>query len=505
MKFIFGVFDIEVLRNVFICCVKLQGQDKIITYEISSRRNDIVGLYELFTSKDIIFTGYNNIYYDSPIVNYIIKNYPVLVKSSYLDLTLKLKEMSDGIIHNGYSQELNKYRYPRYKQLDLMQMLASKALRVGLKSLQVTMFYKNVQEMAVDWDQDMSVADIDKLIFYCHNDVNSTYTLLSLMKGQLKLRMDIMKKTNLNNILGKDPVGVGVEVFTQDICKRLGVTKSDLDELYRVVPAITSYSDLISPVISFKSKTMNEVLSWYKNSSVTGEDVVTTPSGYNEKGFPIVDKTILYNKLKHTFAQGGLHSVNTPKIYIATKDMRIIDIDAESLYPSLTEILSLGPAGFKSEFAGTIRDYKQQRVIAKLIGKNKEGIYSKDEVADAKIEDQTKKLALNSIIGHLRNKYGPYMAPQANAGICINGQLKIAMLIEDMEAVGFECIMSNTDGITLLVPSDRYDEFQAIYKTWEKLTSLKMEETEYEKMVIFAVDVCRSKILLIAGSSVNFL
>ena len=478
-------YDIEVTSNLFLCCVKIG--DKVITFEISERKNDLLAMVSHFASDEYLFVGYNCMGYDTPIMNMIIKHVNQFVGEEYSVITKEVYALSASII-SGAFDVANQYKFLAYfPQMDLMTLLASSALRVGLKSLQVTMFYKNVQEMVVNWNKPTPIDQIDEMIFYCHNDVNSTAMLGVLLRGQIELRLAITKKTGIKNLLSKDPVGVGVEVFTDSICRELRCTKQELNQ-YRAVPHYTSYADLIQPCIKFDSPILNEVLDWYKESSVTSEDIVTTPSGKTSRGTNIVDKTIVFNKLQHTFAQGGIHSVNKPKIYIATDEIDIIDIDAESLYPSIVEKYGFGPEGFKDFFANVIRSFKGERVIAKLIGKNKEGKYNETEVKDAKVEDQTKKLSLNSIIGHLRNKYGPYYAPQANAAICINGQLMLAMLIERMEAAGFECIMSNTDGITLLVPKVRYSEFKAIYTQWENETLLKMEETHYEKMVIYAVN-----------------
>lgn len=480
-------YDIEVCKNLFLCCVKVGYKGEILTFEISERKNQFLEMITFFLTEDYVFAGYNCMGYDTPIMNLLINGMQSYVGESYLNITTDAYILSGKIIDGEYDT-VNRYRFMNFfKQLDLMTLLASKALRVGLKSLQVTMFYKNVREMVVDWNKPIALEDIDEMIYYCHNDVESTTQLGTLLKDQVQLRQDISKKLGIQNLLSKDPVGVGVEVFSRDICRQLRCSASELMQ-YRDVPYFTSYADLIQPCIKFKSKVFNELLDWYKQSYVTGDDVVITPSGNNSRGNPIVDKTIIYGKLQHTFAQGGIHSINKPAIYTATKGIRIIDIDAESLYPSLSGIYNFGPKGFCEEFCTTIRNFKAERVIAKDIGKNKSGKYTADQVKDAKIEDKTKKLALNSIIGHLRNKYGPYFAPQANAAICINGQLMLGMLIERMEDANFECIMSNTDGITLLVPEERYDEFRNIYSEWEKETGLKMEETEYEKMVIYAVN-----------------
>lgn len=480
-------YDIEVTKNLFLCCVKIGVNGEMKTFEISERRNDFLAMVSFFLTPGYIFSGYNCMGYDTPMMNMLIDHMQDLVNEDYLIVTTKAYEMSAKII-SGEHDSWSRYRFSdHFQQLDLMTLLASKALRVPLKALQVTMFYKNVKEMVVDWTKPTSLEDIDPMIFYCHNDVNSTAALGDLLKGQIEFRQQIARVTGLTGLTSKDPVGVGVSVFSQSIAKELKCTVKDLDN-YRVVPTITNYSDLIQPCVKFTTPIMSEVLDWYKGSYVTSDDVVVTPSGKTRLGKEIVSKTITFNKLQHTFAQGGIHSVNKPAIYVAENGIRIIDIDAESLYPSLVALFGFGPEGFKEEFSETIKNKKAERVVAKKVGQNKDGKYTPLEVQDAIIVDKTNKLSLNAIIGHLRNKYGPYYAPQANAAICINGQLTIAMLIERMEGAGFECIMSNTDGITLLVQEERYEEFQGIYKQWESETGLIMEETEYEKMVITGVN-----------------
>ena len=486
-------FDIEVTLNLFLCCVKIGEKGKMLTFEISERKNDLLDMITFFLNPDYIFAGYNCMGYDTPIMNMIIEEMQDLVGEDYSVITTKAYNMSAKII-GGEHDTLSRYRFlDFFKQIDLMTLLASKALRVGLKPLQVTMFYKNVQEMVVDWTKPVPVEDFDNMIYYCHNDVESTAMLGTLLKGQLDLRQDIMRTVGITGLLSKDPVGVGVEVFTNDICRQMGIHKNQLIN-FKDVPSLTKYSDFIEPIISFRSPVLNEVLDWYKASTVTADDIVTTPSGKSVRGKNIVSKTILFNKLQHTFAQGGLHSVNKPAIYEETDKLMIIDLDVDGYYPSLVAGYGFGPKGFAQWFSRTISDYREQRFKAKIIGKNKSGEYSPQQVKGAQVEDKTKKLSLNSMIGKLRDKYSAYLAPQANAAICVNGQLMLAMLIEDMEDAGYECVMSNTDGATFLVPTFEYTKFKTIYQAWEVKTRLTLEETFYEKMVITGVnDYCAYK------------
>ena len=175
------VFDIEVLKNVFTCTCKNTETKQITVFEISPRRVDIQGLVTFFY-EDYYFVGYNNIHYDNPILNYIIMLYNKHYFNSYStrELTESIFRMSQLVIDKNSDFDLWKeYKYARnFLSIDLLTMLYSKALRVSLKEMQVTMQYKNVEEFVVDWHQDLPEKDIDRLLSYNINDVETTEELL---------------------------------------------------------------------------------------------------------------------------------------------------------------------------------------------------------------------------------------------------------------------------------------------------------------------------------------
>lgn len=68
------VYDIEVFPNFFSDAVINANTGNIKVFEISSRRNDIQQIIQLYSHKNIIFVGFNSIHYDNPIIAYIIMN-----------------------------------------------------------------------------------------------------------------------------------------------------------------------------------------------------------------------------------------------------------------------------------------------------------------------------------------------------------------------------------------------------------------------------------------------
>lgn len=102
-------------------------------------------------------------------------------------------------------------------------MMFSSKLRVGLKELQVTMQYKNVQEYDGDFNSLVPQNDIDKILGYNRNDVESTCELLSRLKEDIDLRLSIEKEYNIN-VLSKDGVNIGMEIIKSRYLKETGLT-----------------------------------------------------------------------------------------------------------------------------------------------------------------------------------------------------------------------------------------------------------------------------------------
>jgi len=465
MKLKLVLFDIEVLKNCWICCCKIVG-GKYITFEISERRNDLEDLIAFFKDTSYAFVGYNCSHYDTPIINMMIMKSVQLLKGDYLVTTEAAFKLSDKII-NGDVFSWNEYKWANiFTTIDLMTMMASKALRVGLKSLQVTMCYRNVKEMEVDWKQPIGVNDINSLIHYCGNDIDSTGELLSLMKNDLQLRKDIQKEFGIQCI-SKDGVGIGVDIFTRYICEELHISNAKMLMEFRENYDTIVVKDFLLDEIQFKTDNLKKVREFYAN-------MILDAAGVNTLNGTPTHGTVIINKLKHAYGIGGLHSVNKPGIYVEDDEYVIVDSDVAGMYPTMADMWNFAPKGMKKAFLTVLRKLKALRLEAK---RNK-----------ISVKDKTYKLALNSILGHLRNEYGPYYGPEANIGICVNGQLFLLMLIERCELAGIQCISSNTDGITMRIKRSQLDEYYQFCKEWEAVSRMELEHVSYEKIVIVAVN-----------------
>lgn len=457
------VFDIEVLKNVFTCTCKNTDTKQIIVFEISPRRVDIQGLVTFFY-EDYYFVGYNNIHYDNPILNYII----MLYREHYFDrystreLTESVFRMSQLVIDKNSDFDLWKeYKYARnFLSIDLLTMLYSKALRVSLKEMQVTMQYKNVEEFVVDWHQDLPEKDIDRLISYNINDVESTEELLYRCKDLLELRIETEKDFGLP-CLSLDRVNLGDRLLQLKVMEKTGLNKKQLENMKS--PA--NYVDLekvIFPWIKFESPILQKKLTDMKNQ----HNVSPGRKGYIN--------TFMFGEMKVTIGVGGIHGDNGTCIIKPNEDELLLDSDVNSLYPSLMRMYHLYPPKLKDVLGQIFPQIIDDRLEFKRTGQ--------------KNKNETYKYMLNGVSGKMQDETSWLFSPFTVMQVRINGQLLLLMLAERLLKLGCKLYQINTDGILYKLKKSKYEELQQVLKEWEKLTMLTLETEKFTQFYQLAIN-----------------
>lgn len=457
------VFDIEVLKNIFTCTCKNTDTGIINTFEISSRKVDIEELYNYF-KQDCYFVGYNNHHYDNPVLNYLF----YLFTKDYFEyfstrqITESVFRMSQIVIDKNSDFELWKeYKYARnFLSIDLLTMLYSKALRVSLKEMQVTMQYKNVEEFIVDWHQDLPEKDMDKLISYNINDVESTEELLYRCKNDLELRVSIEDEYGIT-CLSLDGVNTGMKILEQEYIKHTGISKQVLEQLKSPCDQI-DLEKVIFPWISFNTPILKDLL----NNMKQLHNVSPGRKGY--------ENTFVFGGMKVTVGVGGIHGDCGIEIIKPSEDEILLDSDVSSLYPSMIIEHNLYPPHLGKEFLETYTNIRTRRLEAK---KNK-----------IKVVDKTLKLSLNGLSGNLQNEHSWCYSPFTVMQIRINGQLLLLKLSEQLLSIGCKLHQINTDGVLYTCKKAKYDELQRILKDWENLTKLKLETEEFVQFYQLAIN-----------------
>ena len=475
------VYDIEVFQNIFHCAIKDTETGKITLFEISNRKNQLQELVEFFKefenvegswnnsyttdyqfNTNKIFAGYNNIHYDNPIINYIIDYYNVMKDKTYIEICKSIFNLSKTILNSKEGEEgiWKKWKYQQwFESFDILTMLYSTQLRVGLKEMQVTMQYPNVQEFVYDWDIPLVESKFDEMIQYNINDVESTSELLDRCKKDIELRIAIEDEYGVR-VLSKDGVNIGMKIITQKYLEKTGQTWWDIKDLRSPMDKIP-LKDVILPFVKYDSPILKDMLDTLKKQTVS-----PGRKGYEYK--------FIFNNLRYTIGVGGIHSVNDPEIIIPKEDEYLIDCDVASLYPSMLIQHKFYPKHLGPEFLEVYSKIREERIEAKHNGN--------------KVKNETLKLALNGLSGNLQNEHNFCYSPFAVMQIRVNGQLLLLMLAEKLVEIGCKIIQANTDGLFLICKKDKYEDYQKACKEWEKLTKLELEEDRFEAMYQYAIN-----------------
>lgn len=453
------VYDIEIFPNCFSLTIKNTETKEFQFFELSNRKNNLVDLVPLFLDKRYIFCGYNNIHYDNPIVNFIIEYKETLKKSTRLDIEYNLFQLSQTII-KGDLEKWKRWKYANnFETLDLLTMLFSQKLRVGLKEMQVTMKYSNVQEYDGDFEAPISEEDIPKMIQYNINDVNSTEELLYRCENDIKLRLNIEEEYGIK-ALNKDGVNLGMEILKTKYLEKTHKTWNDIKDLRSPCDKI-ALNEIILPFIKFDNPILKDLLNEMKQQVVSPDR-----KGYN--------KHFLMDNLEYSVGVGGIHSVNKPSIFIAKEDEVISDVDVASLYPSLIIEYDFYPPHLGKEFLEVYKGIKDERIEAKHNGN--------------KLKNLTLKLSINGLSGNLQSEFSWCYSPKTVMRIRINGQLLLLMLAEKLISIGCQIIQANTDGLFVLRKKKDEQKFKDVCKWWENLTRLELEEDRFERFYQFAIN-----------------
>jgi hypothetical protein len=456
------VYDIEVFPNVFHTVIKNTESKEYAYLEISERRNDLTKIFAFF-SKNLerkLICGYNCIHYDNPIINFLVGNYFAFQYLSTSQICHAVYELSNTIITSQNQMVWMKWKYAnKFRTLDLLTMLFSKALRCGLKEMEVTMQFHNVQEYEGDFSSDLPISEIDKMIAYNKNDVDATEELLYRCEKDIQLRLDIEKEFNID-VLSKDGMTIGNEILKLKYLEQTGKEWKDIKDLRSPCPFI-NLKEVILPFIKFETPELQSFLNEFKEQIVSpGRD------GYNKK--------FMLGGLVYSVGVGGIHSINKPEEIIPTEDEVLLDSDVASLYPSLLIQYKFIPRHLGEEFLTTYAQIREDRLYAK---KHKQ-----------KVKNETYKLALNGATGNFQNEYSWMYDPFAVMQIRINGQLLLLMLAERLMKAGGRIKQINTDGILYLFSKSKLDVLDSILKEWEQLTGLILETDEFEKFYQSAVN-----------------
>lgn len=376
--------------------------------------------------KHDLWIGYNCKGYDQYIIKAIL-------------LGINPKVVNDYIIVN------NKQGWAFTKKFREIQLNIYDCMVFG-KSLKQLESYMgvNIHETDVPFDIVRDLTEDEKRLTreYCHDDVYNTALVFQQTQQDFEAHYGLCQLAGEPlSSMSKTKAQLGAKILK---AKRLTSKEWDQEFDFEYVQCVKDYS--------------------YKH-----KEVVEFFDSIRESKDPTASYEIDLYGTPHIFALGGLHGAISNYIWYTDDTSKMVHADVGSMYPSIMiewDLLSRGVPDPKLYI-----DVREKRLQFKK---------AKDP------RQLPLKLVLNSVYGQSgagKCVDGEYKVlsdlydPKRMREVCINGQLMILQLIEDVCEMlpRTQLVQSNTDGVVFKVYNDDWNTFDKIVKEWEKRTRLKME------------------------------
>ena len=464
-----ALYDIEVFPNCFHCLVSDSESHKKYKFEISNRKNQLEELIDFFYFKRVehIMCGYNNHHYDDIVINYMIFFRNTMKRFDYLKICNSLYYLSKAIIESEKTENIDKikqYKYANYfYSFDLMTMLYSAAKQKSLKEVEILLGMDNVQEFEAGFDQRLLDSEIDDMIKYNENDVDATELLLNTVKDEVDLRLEVEKEWGFD-ALSMSNIRIGEEILLRQSNLK-GVALEEAKSKIRRVAKIEN-KDIILPFIQYSNPKLKEVLLDVKNATC-----YPCKSDKKQKNY---EKKFVLSNTCYSIGEGGIHTINEPRIFKPTAGQYIGHSDVTSMYPSLAIIYKWLPVHLGKDFWNVYESLYKERVIAKR---------NHDE-----LKAKAFKFALNSPIGKMQNESSWAYDPLNAYKIRMNGQLILLMLVDRLLSINCKIVQVNTDGVVYIADKANRELIDQFVHEVENITKLHFDSDDYESFYQYDVN-----------------
>lgn len=410
------IFDFEVFRYDWLfVAMDLETQNYII---IENDRDKMIEFYN--NNINNIWVGYNCKNYDKYILQAIING-------------VNPKLVNDYIIGGGNGWELFRDR------LDI-NLYDTMIMGKSLKQLE-SYFGVDIRESEIDFNPDRPLTDTERAsnIKYCKSDVYNTALVFMHNKQEFEAQIGLIKLS----------------------CSSL----SDLSKTKAQLSAKILEAKPL-PVQLLQQEWAFEYNQCVKDYNYKHKDVLQFFDSLRESKDPKAKYECELYGVPHTFALGGLHGAIPNYIHSVNTKEYIVHIDVASYYPHI-----MTEWGYLTRAVPSIQKFIDIMELRLKYKKEKNPLQAplKIVINGSYGQSGAGKLLDNGTYKLL----SPMFDPRRMREVCINGQLMLLQLIEDLEQ--FDLIQSNTDGLVYRIPIEHMDEVKSIVKAWEKRTKMTME------------------------------
>jgi hypothetical protein len=457
--------DYETLSNCFVAVFQHYKSNEKKIFVVNNLEDNFDALL-LFLKSNIKnkewHISYNGLNFDAQITHYILNNNYKWLTYTGSDIAKSIYAYAQSCINKSRSNEFQEYPEWRMQiqQLDVFKLnhWDNKAKSSSLKWIQFSMDWDNLLDMPIEHTEHIeNYEQINTIIDYCINDVESTAAIYNRSTSQIKLRKALSKQYNINLFSASEP-RISKEIFMFYMRSKMKITKYDFKKL-RTHRTSINCGDIILPYISFKTEKFNNLLHKLQNTKLDPE--------YLKGQFNF---TVDYKNVKTHFGLGGVHGA-CKDVYKSDDEYIIMSSDVTSFYPNLVIRNQWSPQHFPKElFCPQYEWFFDERV----------------KIPKSNPMNYVLKIILNSTFGLSNDATSFFYDPELCMRITINGQLTLMMLYERImeEIPGAISIMHNTDGIEIKIPRVYEEQYLEICSDWEKTSKLFLEHAKYSKLIV---------------------
>jgi len=472
------IYDIETLKEYFLVVAMTPEYKRV--FKVNAYENNLDSFIR-FTEehKDHYWVGYNNLRFDSQVIEWVIRNHEYWHDLSSLEICAKIHQKAQDVIDDANHDVFPEFKEQNLtlKQIDLFKIhhFDNKNRRVSLKRLEFEMDLENIEEMPIHHDKEgMTEEDIALTTEYCINDVWATYQFYRITIGdtdhplykgdnKIELRQDIEEEFGIPCLNYSDSK-IGDEMIKKYYCQQ---KRLDYKELPKkgFFTKYTAVKECIASYVKFQTPELQQFL----------DRISKIKLGINDD----FKEELHFHGNVYSFMKGGLHTENGPKIFEADDEHEIIDWDVSSYYPAIIINNGRYPRHLGKEFLQGYKTMFEKRLELKPLAKK-----------DKKIKGivGALKLAVNSVYGKSSDVQSWIYDRQLTMFTTITGELSLMMLIEAYELAGINVISANTDGVTIMIKKCYIDKMHEINSWWSELTQYELERADYQKIIFSTVN-----------------
>lgn len=444
--------DVESYPNLFTVQIK-DVQNPSCKYLFSTfKPEDRTLFHSIISNPNNTFVTFNGLSYD------------LLMVDAYLHTPHLTPEQLNQVSNLIIQDEVKPYQFTkvtgitityRPNHIDLMDVAPGKA---SLKAYASRLHVRSLQDLPYDPATILTQEQMMEVVSYCFKDLDNTEALLmALIKQvQLRVKMSALYGTDLRS---KSDPQIAETVIVSELSKLLGEKPRKPAKSSRQPHVIYDPPQYLT----FHSPQLQEAF-----SLICHTPFPIASGGKLDMPQVIKDLTIKINSTSYNLGMGGLHSMEKEQAIVPPPEMQLADFDVTSYYPRIILNNRLYPEHLTPSFLDIYESIVDRRVEAK---------HNKD-----KVTADTLKIVVNGSFGKFGSPYSVLYSPKLLIQTTVTGQLSLLMLIEWLEAYGFQVVSANTDGIVVYGPQEKDTLLGRIIRKWESVTAFEMERTDYKAL-----------------------